>query len=452
MVGSATADGETTLGRAKRTLAVLAAAWLMAFLDRAIIALLATGIKSSLDISDVQIGLLQGIAFSGIYVLVALPVGRLADRANRRNIILFGVCCWSLATMACGLATTFHQLAFARMMVGIGEACLGPASVSLIADYFRATARGRAIGVVTSAATVGTAGSLVLGGLVLKLCGGHAVAIPLIGITEPWQVTFMVLGAPGFLVALALLAVREPPRRLANPRAIPIEGAAGSFGRLLLTRWRFFLPVYLALGCSVFSGFGGSAWMPTVAIRRYGLDPSYVGLVMGSIALIMGSLSPLAVGMTSDWASIKRPGTGRLWTIAVLFVVQLPLTAAWAFLPVPFPVFLALISLNGVASGGLSSSGHIVLQELMPNHMRAQALALFAILSSFVGMGGGPLLIALITAHVFHDEMKIGYSVATVGLVCTSLGLLSILSAIGHTRTLAGRSGSTAIEDLASRA
>jgi MFS family permease len=450
-VGSATADVETTLSGAKLTLTVLAAAWLMAFLDRAIIALLATGIKSSLDISDVEIGVLQGFAFSGIYIVVALPVGWLADRANRRNILLFGVCCWSLATMACGLATSYHELVLGRAMVGLGEACLGPPTVSLVADYFRGGARGRAMGAVTAAAAVGTAGSLVLGGLVLRLCGGHAVAVPLIGITEPWQLTFMVLGAPGLLVALSLLAVREPPRRQASAQAIPVDSAAAGFGRVLLSRWRFFLLVYLALGCSVFSGFGGNAWMPTVAIRTYGLEASYVGLVMGSIALTIGGIAPLAVGTISDWASLRKPGTGRLWTIAVLFLVQLPLTSAWAFLPVSFPLFLALTTLSGFASGGLSSSGHVVLQELMPNH-RAKAISLFTILSSFVGMGGGPLVIALITTHVFQDEMKIRYSVAIVALLCTSLGLLSILSAIGHIRSLAGRSGGTAIGDLATRA
>ena len=97
IAASETGDGDTTLDRAKLTLSVLAAAWLMAFLDRAIIALLATGIKSSLHVSDVEIGVLQGFAFSGIYILVALPVGWLADRANRRNILIFGVCCWSVA-------------------------------------------------------------------------------------------------------------------------------------------------------------------------------------------------------------------------------------------------------------------------------------------------------------------------------------------------------------------
>jgi MFS family permease len=115
------------------------------------------------------------------------------------------------------------------------------------------------------------------------------------------------------------------------------------------------------------------------------------------------------------------------------------LIAGWAFLPVPFAIFLALSTLNGVAGAGLPSTGYILLQELVPNHMRAQAVALFVTISSFIGMGFGPVVVALITENVFHDEMKIGYAVASVSLICIVLGLLAILSAIGSVRSLAGR-------------
>jgi MFS family permease len=432
-------EADATLPRARYALAVLAACWLIAYLDRAVIALLATSIKRSLGVSDVEIGVLQGIAFSVVYILVALPVGWFADRANRRNIILFGLCFWSLATIACGLARTYHELVLARMMMGLGEACLTPASMSMIADYFARTARGRAIGVVTGAATLGSVLSSLLGGLVLKLCGGAAVALPLVGLAEPWQITFIVLGAPGLLVALLLLTVREPVRRQAPAKATPVEASTGSFVRVLARRWRLFLPIYLALMFSVFAGYGTAAWMATVAIRRYALSPAYVGLVGGTVGLVMGTTAPFLVGVVSDWAGRRWPGTGRLWTIAVLFVSQVPLIAGWAFLPVPFAIFLALSTLNGVAGAGLPSTGYILLQELVPNHMRAQAVALFVTISSFVGMGFGPVVIALVTEHVFHDEMKIGYAVASVSLICTVLGLLAILSAIGFMRSLAGR-------------
>ena len=435
----AASEADATLPRAKYVLAVLAACWLMAYLDRAVIALLATSIKRSLNVTDVEIGVLQGIAFSVVYIVVALPVGWLADRANRRNIILFGICCWSLATIACGLSRTYHELVLARMMMGFGEACLTPASMAMIADYFARSARGRAIGVVTGAATLGSVLSSLIGGIVLKLCGGAAVVIPLIGLAEPWQITFIALGAPGFLVALLLLTVREPSRRQAPTKAMPVETSAGNFARVLALRWRLFLPIYLALMFSVFAGYGGAAWMATVAIRRYALSPAYVGLVGGSVGLVMGTFAPVVVGMVSDWAGARWPRNGRLWTIALLFMAQIPLIAGWAFLPVPFAIFLTLSTLNGVAGAGLPSTGYILLQELVPNHMRAQAVALFVTISSFIGMGFGPVVIALVTEHVLHDEMKIGYAVAAVSLTCVALGLFATLLAIGAVRSLAAR-------------
>jgi len=439
MVDQSATEAETSLSGARLALVVLAATWLMAYPDRAIIALLATSIKHSFQVSDVQLGVLQGIAFSGIYILVALPIGRLADRSNRRNIILFGVCTWSLATIACGLAQTYHELALARMAMGMGEACLGPASISMIADYFARSQRGRAIGVVTGAATVGSAASSVLGGLILALCGGTAVAIPLLGLTEPWQVTFIVLGAPGFIVALALLTVREPPRRQAAAQVLPPGGSVEGFGGLLVRRWRFFVPVYLALTFSVFAGFGGAAWMATVAIRRYHLTPAFVGLVGGTIGLGMATIAPLAVGMMSDWAGKRWPGIGRMGLIAVLFVAQIPLICGWAFLPVPYAIFLVFSVLNGAIGAGLPSSGYIVLQEVVPNNMRAQAVAVFQILSNVVGMGFGPIVMAMVTEYVFRDDMMIGNAVASVSLVCAVLGLLASLAAVSYMRSLAGR-------------
>ncbi len=260
MTGGEAALSDKTLGWAKYTLAVLASAWFVAYLDRAVIALLATGIKASLHISDVQLGFLQGFAFAAIYVLVALPGGWLADRTSRRNIILFGVICWSLATFGCGLATNFYELAFARMMMGLGEACLAPACISLVSDFFARNARGRAIGVLMSAATVGTAGSMLLGGVVLKMLGNVPVDIPLIGLTQPWQVTFMVMGAPGFLVALLLLlTVKEPPRRQEKVQALPSGSDAMSFIQYFRSRWQLFLPIYGTFVFSTFSGFGGQA-------------------------------------------------------------------------------------------------------------------------------------------------------------------------------------------------
>ena len=240
------------------------------------------------------------------------------------------------------------------------------------------------------------------------------------------------------------MADSESPAAAEPTAAAPAKKEEGSF-LWFLVKLVIAVLIFRTFVFSTFSGFGGQAWMPTVAIRRYGLEPSYVGLIMGSTALIMGTISPVLVGMLSDWAGSRKPGTGRLWLIVVLFSVQLPLTAGWAFLPVPFPVFLALSAINGVASGGLSSCAYIILQELMPNHLRAQAVALFTTLGSAIGMGGGPLVVAMVTSYVFQDDMSIGHAVATIGLTCSLCGMLCMLSALAFiNRGAVGRGGAGA--------
>ena len=155
------------ISTAAYTLAVLTASWVLAYLDRQIIVMLVEPLRRDLSLSDTQVSLLQGFAFSLFFVAAGLPLGRLVDRFNRRNILLLGMICWSVATFACGLATDFWQLFAARIGVGVGEACLAPAAVSLVADLIAPHRRGAAMGLVSAGAPLGTAGSFLLSGLIL---------------------------------------------------------------------------------------------------------------------------------------------------------------------------------------------------------------------------------------------------------------------------------------------
>jgi predicted MFS family arabinose efflux permease len=142
---------------------VLLAAFIMAYLDRQIISLLLPSLKADLGVSDTQASLIQGMALASVYAFAGLPMGWIADHTNRRNLLIGGVVFWSLATLACGLADNFWQICAARMAVGLGEACLAPACISLMADYIRPSQRGRAVGVMMTGTSIGGGGSLFLG-------------------------------------------------------------------------------------------------------------------------------------------------------------------------------------------------------------------------------------------------------------------------------------------------
>ncbi len=193
---------------------VLMLAYVFAFLDRQIIALLVDPIKRDIGVTDFQMSLLLGPAFAFFYVTLGIPVGRLADRRSRRTIIGIGIAIWSVMTAACGLAKTFTHLFLARIGVGVGEATLQPCATSVISDYFPREKRGRAISVYSMVLGIGAGLAFVLGGqVVAAVIDGPSIALPLIGEIYNWQIVFLIVGLPGLLVAGLMFTVKEPHRR-----------------------------------------------------------------------------------------------------------------------------------------------------------------------------------------------------------------------------------------------
>ncbi|HTE47251.1 MAG TPA: MFS transporter, partial [Gemmatimonadaceae bacterium] len=202
--------------------AILTLANISANIDQFVLALLVGPIKRDLGITDVQMSYLGGPAFALFYVILGLPIARIADRANRRNLIAGGVALWSVFTAAGAVARTFVQLFFTRVGVGIGEATLYAPSVSLLSDYFPREKRARALSVYSLGIFLGAGASYVIGGWVVgRLTVNEIWTVPIIGAIRPWQTVFLVVGLPGVAVALALLTVREPVREQAVPAVQP---------------------------------------------------------------------------------------------------------------------------------------------------------------------------------------------------------------------------------------
>ena len=207
-------------GYAWYTVAVLTVCYTLSFIDRQILSLLVGPIKAEFAVSDTQVGLLGGLAFSLFYTIVSLPAGRLVDRLNRRNIIAAGVFFWSLMTAACSVAMGYPGLFLARMGVGVGEATLAPAAVSMISDTFPNEKLGAAMSLYGVGIYLGSGLALLVGGLVVQLVTQTAtLTLPFFGEVASWRATFLVTGIPGLLVALWVLTLREPTRRKAiEPR------------------------------------------------------------------------------------------------------------------------------------------------------------------------------------------------------------------------------------------
>src|SRR5690606_3560228 len=289
--------------RAWAALGVLMLAYTVSFIDRTLLSLLIPPIQRDLGISDTEASLLAGLAFAVFYTVMGIPLGRLADRWHRRNLIALGISLWCLMTAACGLARNFWQLFAARVGVGIGEASLSPAAYSLIADLFPRHLLGRAIAIYSIGLPAGWGLALLFGGAVVGWVGDLGrMPLPAGGERAPWQLTFVMVGSRGILVALPLLLVREPERRDRSAPASGAEAGAGAGALLPFLRHnrRVLLHHFTGLSLLVVIVYGSNAWIPTFFIRSHGWSATDIGYAFGLVFLTCGTAGLLAGGQLAD--------------------------------------------------------------------------------------------------------------------------------------------------------
>lgn len=391
---------------------VLLLAHVFAFLDRAIITLLVPLLQADLKVDDTQVSLLHGFAFALTFVLAGLPLGRLVDRANRRLIIAFGVAAWSLATVLCGLSGSFWQLFAARMGVGIGEACLAPAAVSLISDYFAPSRRGRVMGVMQVGLPLGSGLAKMVGGLVLGLVSGSAlVALPLVGERAPWQLVFIIVGAPGSLAALLCLTIREPVRR---ERAAPVGAESKArFSAYARANLRTLACVFLIYTLVSVCGFANTSWSPVIFMRTFGMSPAEVGVAIGMVVLVAGASAAVVSGLVSDFLVKRRPVDGR---IMIVIALTPPIAAAFLVLSLSTNLAVSIVAygLTSFLTFAVTSSASAVIQDIAPNEFRGQMVAINLLCTNLLGFGLAPTAVALVTDHVFHDPLMLRFSLGVV--------------------------------------
>lgn len=410
---------------------LLSVAYTFSYIDRQILSLLIEPIRVDLGINDTQIGLLGGIAFALFYTIMGIPIARMADRYSRRWIIVIGVACWSIATCLCGLARSFGALFLARVGVGVGEAALSPAAYSMISDMFPPAKIGRAMSIYTQGAALGIGLAFLLGGAILQVVSAMPpIILPLVGELRAWQVAFILVGAPGLLIALVLLTIKEPARRpsLVAPEGAVVEPEAhATLGELAaFFRERWVLLTALIGGVTVYNiaANGILIWLPTHFIRAYEWSPSEIGYAFGLALLTFG-----VAGMhLAGWAGDKLKAGGRIQRFLMLMgiwgLLSAPLLSLVPLMPngaLALAVFLPGIFLTT----GPAVFAPAVLQLFTPNRMRAQVSAIYLFVVALIGMGLGPVVIGVMNDYVFGDPAALRYSIAILGIV--TLPISSIL-------------------------
>lgn len=391
---------------------LLTLAYVLSFIDRQILGMLITPIKGSLHLTDTELGLLMGPAFAFFYVTLGWPIGWLADRINRRNIIATGIGLWSLATAACGMSANFSQLLWSRLMVGVGEAALTPSAFSLIADYFPLKSRPRAIAAYSTGIYLGS-GLAYLGGgaLIAMLQKSGGITLPVIGAVEGWQATFLALGIPGILVALLMLLIREPARR----EDTGVAGQALSFAesrRYFGQRWTAYLPVCLGM-CATTTLAYIAGWNIVWFQRIWQWQIQDIGLWLGITYLIAGPVGTMSAGvLIGRW--LGRGDRAAPFKVCFIGIICGGIFAcAFPFMPSPEIAFLV----NAVTLGAgafATSAGSTSIVSLAPARLRAQASAIYFLIINLIGLSIGPPLVGVLTDRVFTGPTGISPALLAV--------------------------------------
>ncbi|HEY8538397.1 MAG TPA: MFS transporter [Steroidobacteraceae bacterium] len=366
--------------RAWWVLGVLCFVYVLNFLDRQLLSILAKPIQDDLQVTDGQLGLISGLYFALFYTFIAIPVGWIADRTNRVKLLSFACGLWSAATAACGLAKSYPQLVIARMTVGVGEAGGVPPSYAVISDYFPSGMRGRALGIYNMGPPIGMA---------LGVAFGASVAAAF-----SWRDAFIAVGVAGIVVAIIVfLFVREPERggldvnRRNDAAATAPVAPFWPTCRMFFTR-RVLLLISLASGATQFVTYAVLNFTTLFLMREKGMTLTEIAIYYSVLIGVCVSAGMYASGRLVDWWGSKSK-TAYAYVPALGLAAAVPLFVGFVWAP-SWPLALAFLALpTGLNYFYLSPAVTLVQEEVNPNQ-RVLCGALLLLVMNFIGLGLGP--------------------------------------------------------------
>lgn len=380
--------------------------------DRLIMSILLEDIKAEFVLTDTQMGLLAGLAFVLFYALMSIPIARLADKSNRKNILAAALVIWSGMTALCGAATGFVSLFLARLGVGVGEAGGSPPTYSIIADYFKPSERARAMGVYMTGAVIGTGGGLIIGGLLGEMIG--------------WRLTFLALGVPGILLGIVVFfTVKEPPRGRYD--AGSEEDKQATDLRLTLAsliKNKVYVRVSISFAMLTMVGYAMALWLAPIMLRNFDVSLGKVGLYLGLTYIAGGIPGPIIGGYLTDYMS-ERDARWQAWIPAVFSLAAV--SALWFCLSAQslteFLGFFALAyALFMIPQGGTLA----LLQSSVGSGERALGSSFALLINSMVGLALGPLLVGMLSDYWAADYGPESLNFALMS-VCAGGAVISAL-------------------------
>ncbi|MFT3976105.1 MAG: MFS transporter [Sphingomonas bacterium] len=379
-------------GYAWVVLALLCLVYVLNFLDRQLLSILAKPIQDDLGVSDGQIGRLGGLYFALFYCILAVPVAWLADRGNRVRILTIACALWSAATIACGMAHSYPQLAVARMSVGIGEAGGVPPSYAIISDYFPAARRGTALGLFNLGPSIGQALGVAFGA---KIAAAY-----------DWRLAFLLLGAAG-LVAAAVIwgAVREPRRGATDVGSMEVlstdsgDEAVGFRAtlRLFATRPALAL-VSLAAAATQFVTYGTMGFTTLFLMREKGMTLDEIAIWYALVLGICVSAGIFLSGRLIDRFAGRSPQMYGL-VPGVALLIAVPFFIGFVHAP-KWPVALAFLAVPTFLNYFYLTPAVTLVQNAVSARQRTLAGAVLLLIMNLIGLGLGPTWVGAVSDWV----------------------------------------------------
>jgi predicted MFS family arabinose efflux permease len=364
----------------------LLAVYVLNFLDRQIVTILAEPIKRELTLSDTQIGLMTGLAFALFYTILGIPIARYADNPNTNRVRLISVALaiWSAMTALCGMAQNFVQLLLARIGVGVGEAGCTPAAHSLITDSVAPERRSSAIAFYGLGIPIGSLLGMIVGGLLNDAFG--------------WRVAFMAVGVPGILLAVILPWLLREPRRCAPNANTPVRsGSPLTTGEALAEVFssRCFVLLAGAASLTAFLSYGKGVWAVILFQRTHGLSPGETGLLLGVVLGIAGIAGTWLGGVMADRFGrvdkrhiLTAPAVGMAVAAPILFL------GYWVD---DWRLSIALLFVPTLLNAAYYGPTYAMVQGLVRPEARAIASAVMLFAQNLIGLGLGPLFFGMLS-------------------------------------------------------
>lgn len=382
--------------------------YILSFVDRQIVAVLGTQIRDSLALTNFQIGLLYGPAFSFIYAISGIPMGRLADKTSRKAMICLGLLIWSLMTVISGFAASFIFLVTARFFVGISQAMLSPAVYSYLADTFSAKQRATVFSIYASGIFIGIGLSFLAGGT--------------ISLQYDWRMAMVAVGLPGIILApIAWFIIKEPKRK---QEYVKIEENLFLEMKAMLrkpsVRWHLIGFSFLACTGYTILGFVGNVFNDLH--QRPDLIAQFGWFMFGVGIMVVLS------GLIADFIAKKHPER-RFWMGILAALAGLPFILVGLFNDVPETAFL-LIGTGVLFSSSYNGVAAALIQYFVESRQRALAGGLYLFVISIAGFGLGPPVTGWLMDSVFSGNYAVSYAISTVMLVCSAGATFSFIKAM----------------------